>query len=60
MYSISCEHYRKSDVRKFLWLLSNVDFVEKVGLELDLEESRIWIKSHKREESLSRGRVMRL
>lgn len=41
-------------------LVSNVDFVEKVGLELDLGETRIWIKSHKREECLSRGRVMRL
>lgn len=41
-------------------LVSNVDFVEKVGLELDLEEPRIWIKSYRREESLSRGRVMRL
>lgn len=41
-------------------LVGNVDFEEKVGLELDLGEPRIWIKSHKKEESLSRSRVMRL
>lgn len=48
MCSVSCEHYRKSDVSGFLGLVSNVDFVEKVGLELHLEETRIWIKSHQR------------
>lgn len=41
-------------------MVSEVDFVGKVGLELELKELTVWAKSHKRVESLIRGGVRRL
>lgn len=40
-------------------LVSGVDFEVKVDLELDLKELRIWVKSCRRAESLSRSGVTR-